>query len=245
MLAAAEASSAAKAGKDRLRLPRMAPAAARARSFAMRRPNLVGVVGAVVLALIALAALIGFGAGHYTNRTKTVGTVARDRLHERRPDRRRGRPRLRPVRLRPVPWPERPGRRFARRARAAVGGQDADRRAADAHHQPRTRRVGQPDQAVHAGLGRGDLEAAGRRARRLHPLRPAERRGRDPAARAARPGRGGGGRGALRPRRLHQLPRPERTRRRAEPALGGQDDPAALGRPISAASSTRTRRSPR
>jgi cbb3-type cytochrome c oxidase subunit III len=42
----------------------------------MRRPNLVGVVGGVVLALVALAALIGFGAGHYTNRTKTVGTVA-------------------------------------------------------------------------------------------------------------------------------------------------------------------------
>jgi cbb3-type cytochrome c oxidase subunit III len=42
----------------------------------MRRPNLVWVVGGVVLALVALAALIGFGAGHYTNRTKTVGTVA-------------------------------------------------------------------------------------------------------------------------------------------------------------------------
>ena len=42
----------------------------------MRRPNLVGVVIGVVLLLMALAALIGFGAGHYTNRTKTVGTVA-------------------------------------------------------------------------------------------------------------------------------------------------------------------------
>ena len=41
-----------------------------------RRPNLVAAVGGVVLALVALAALIGFGAGHYTNRTKTVGTVA-------------------------------------------------------------------------------------------------------------------------------------------------------------------------
>ena len=36
----------------------------------------MGVVGGVVLALVAVAALIGFGAGHYTNRTKTVGTVA-------------------------------------------------------------------------------------------------------------------------------------------------------------------------
>ena len=42
----------------------------------MRRPKLVGVVGGVVLALVAVAGLIGFGAGHYTNRTKTVGTVA-------------------------------------------------------------------------------------------------------------------------------------------------------------------------
>ena len=36
----------------------------------------MGVVGGVVLALVAVAALIGFGAGHYTNRTKTVGVVA-------------------------------------------------------------------------------------------------------------------------------------------------------------------------
>jgi cbb3-type cytochrome c oxidase subunit III len=34
------------------------------------------VVGGVLLLLVAVAALIGFGAGHYTNRTKTVGTVA-------------------------------------------------------------------------------------------------------------------------------------------------------------------------
>ena len=46
------------------------------RSSMMRRPNLVGVVGGVVLALVALAALIGFGAGHYTNHTKTVGMVS-------------------------------------------------------------------------------------------------------------------------------------------------------------------------
>jgi hypothetical protein len=43
---------------------------------ALKRPSLVLVVGGVVLLLAALAALIGFGAGHYTNRTKTVGTVA-------------------------------------------------------------------------------------------------------------------------------------------------------------------------
>jgi cbb3-type cytochrome c oxidase subunit III len=42
----------------------------------MRRSSLVAVVAGVVLALVALAAVIGFGAGHYTNRTKTVGTVA-------------------------------------------------------------------------------------------------------------------------------------------------------------------------
>jgi cbb3-type cytochrome c oxidase subunit III len=42
----------------------------------MRGPSLAAVAGVVVLLLVALAALIGFGAGHYTNRTKTVGTVA-------------------------------------------------------------------------------------------------------------------------------------------------------------------------
>ena len=43
------------------------------------------------------------------------------------------------------------------------GRQGADRRAADAHHQPRARRVGEPDEAVHAGLGRGAVEDAGAR----------------------------------------------------------------------------------
>jgi mono/diheme cytochrome c family protein len=41
----------------------------------MRRSNLVLVGGGVVLLLVAVAALIGFAAGHYTNRTKTVGTT--------------------------------------------------------------------------------------------------------------------------------------------------------------------------
>jgi mono/diheme cytochrome c family protein len=38
--------------------------------------SLVVVAGGVVLLFIAVAALLGFGVGHYTNRTKTVGTAA-------------------------------------------------------------------------------------------------------------------------------------------------------------------------
>jgi cbb3-type cytochrome c oxidase subunit III len=41
----------------------------------MRRSNLVLVAGAVVLLLVAVAAVVGFAAGHYTNPTKTVGTT--------------------------------------------------------------------------------------------------------------------------------------------------------------------------
>jgi mono/diheme cytochrome c family protein len=40
-----------------------------------KRENLVAVAGVVVLLLVAVAALVGFAAGHYTNRTKTVGTA--------------------------------------------------------------------------------------------------------------------------------------------------------------------------
>ena len=148
----------------------------------MSRPKLVWVVGGVVLLLVVVAALIGFGAGHYTNRTKTVGTVAAAAAGTTSVD----------------PTVAAGAHVFVQFACAQCHGengqggvspdvpelksvgQDADRRPAGAHHRPRARRVGEPDQAVHAGLGRGDLQAPGRRARRVHPLRPAERPGATP-----------------------------------------------------------------
>jgi cbb3-type cytochrome c oxidase subunit III len=42
----------------------------------MKRPNLLPVLGAVVLLLIAVAALIGFGAGHYTRAGTPAATTA-------------------------------------------------------------------------------------------------------------------------------------------------------------------------
>jgi cbb3-type cytochrome c oxidase subunit III len=42
----------------------------------MKRPSLLPVFGAVVLLLIAVAALIGFGAGHYTRAENTATTTA-------------------------------------------------------------------------------------------------------------------------------------------------------------------------
>ena len=60
-------------------------------------------------------------------------------------------------------------------------------------HQPWPRRVCQPNQAVHAGLGRGHLLHPGQRPHRVHPRRPAggsHRRRRRPLRRArARPSR--------------------------------------------------------
>ncbi|HET7554016.1 MAG TPA: c-type cytochrome [Gaiellaceae bacterium] len=42
----------------------------------MKRPNLLPVLGAVVLLLIAVAALVGFGAGHYTRAGSAATTTA-------------------------------------------------------------------------------------------------------------------------------------------------------------------------
>ena len=53
-------------------------------------------------------------------------------------------------------------------------------RAADAHHRPRPGRVEEPDQAVHAGLGPGDLGDAGGGSRLLHQRGAAGRRPNDP-----------------------------------------------------------------
>lgn len=41
----------------------------------MKRTSLVGVLGAVILLLVFVAGLAGWAAGHYTNRTKTVGST--------------------------------------------------------------------------------------------------------------------------------------------------------------------------
>ena len=60
---------------------------------------------------------------------------------------------------------------------------------------------------------------------------------------AERTGSRGRRRSALRPLRLRQLPRPERPRRRAEPAVARQDDPRSRAR-VSGTSSIPTRRSP-
>ena len=88
--------------------------------------------------------------------------------------------------------------------------------AAQPDHQPRRRGVGRPEASVHARLGAGDLDPAGRRPGRVHPRRAAEGADGDAGHGSDGTGRGREGPGAVHALRLCQLPRPERARRRAE-----------------------------
>ena len=81
------------------------------------------------------------------------------------------------------------GRRFLGCPSLKDVGRVADSQPAELDHQPRARRVGQPAEAVHAGLGAGDLGEAGLGSRLVHHGRPAEGAGRRPRPGAARPGR--------------------------------------------------------
>ena len=82
---------------------------------------------------------------------------------------------VRPVRVRRLSRDAGPRRSRPRRACAEDGRPEPHGAAAHTHHRPRSRRVGEPEAALHAGLGRGDLEDAGHRPRRLPPGRPAAR----------------------------------------------------------------------
>ena len=120
-----------------------------------------------MLALIAVAGLIGFGAGHYTNRTKTVGTVAAGAAGSTTAD----------------PTVAAGAHVFVQFACAQCHGLNGE--GGVSPDVPQLKSVGKtltvaqlahiinhglgesanPTQAVHAGLGCGDLEASGRRAR--------------------------------------------------------------------------------
>ena len=160
----------------------------RTRSAPSARTRILpAVIGAGVALAIAVG-VVAYAAGHYGEQTKT-------RHDRRRPGRddgdvvseglARGRGRrahVRPVRVRRLPRDAGPGRRRSGGAGADDARAEPHRRAADAHHQPRSRRVGEPEAAVHAGLGRGPLEDAGREPRRLHPRRPAAGRRHQPVS---------------------------------------------------------------
>ena len=131
----------------------------------------VRILPAVIAAGVAVAIAVGvvaYAAGHYGEQTKTLtiqaaGGPGAATRREGVPAGGRRRAHLRPVRLRPVP--RLPGARRSRSGRAGAedGRPEPHGRPAHAHHQPRPRRVGGSEAAVHAGLGRGHLEDAGLR----------------------------------------------------------------------------------
>ena len=158
---------------------------------------------------------------HHDRHRRRRHDAGTDRGGLRQPGGRSGRARVRPVRVLAVPRPAGRGRRSRRTCPGAhERRQDADRRAADAHHQPRSRRVGEPEEAVHAGLGRGAVEDAGLQPRLVHPRRPAGRVG-------ERAGR--------RSRRARARPSP------APRSTSATAASTATGRAASAASRTRSR----
>ena len=110
------------------------------------------------------------------------------------------------------------------RAGAGHGRPEPHGRPAHAHHQPRPRRVGEPEAAVHAGLGRGPLEDAG-----LEPRRPTSA----PACRRS-PTRS--------PSRSRRVREPRSRARRSTSATAAS---TATARTASAACRTRTRRTSR
>jgi mono/diheme cytochrome c family protein len=142
----------------------------------MKRSNLVAVAGVVVLLLVGIAALVGFAAGHYTNRTKTVGAAAGPVTASGNVD----------------PSVAAGAHVFVQFAcsqchgpngRGGVSPDVPELKAAG-----KTLTVAQLSGIIDHGLGeaanptkpympvwRGDLEAPGLRARRLHPLRAPER----------------------------------------------------------------------
>ena len=190
-----------------------------------------GLIMMIAVGLAVGAGIAGFFLGRDTKHsTVTASAGVAAGVGHGRPACRGGRPHLRPVRLRAMSRRPGPRRRLSRSARAEDDWGTAHRRAVAPHHQPRARRVRESEAALHARVGRRHLRHAGERADLVHPRRPPHRSDRDAAAGAGRPGPGGQRRDALRDLRLHQLPRPERARRRPQSALGGQDDPPAVGR---------------
>ena len=100
-----------------------------------------------------------------------------------------------PVRVRAVPRDAGSRRRVARRPGAHEHRGRAHGRPSEGHHRPWPRRAGEPEEAVHARLGRGDLEPTGSRPRRLYQGRAA--RCADRASAADSPGNGQVAKGAI------------------------------------------------
>ena len=186
----------------------------------MRGDRLALTAGILVVALVAVAAVVGWAAGHYTNRTKTIGSATTSAAGavgtSVDPKVAAGAHDVRPVRLRPVP-------RLQRRRRRLPGVP-----ALTSAGKPLT--VGAAAHIINHGLGESanpkkpymPVWGAVISKRQVSDLvayiragLPERADGDAAGGAAATKGAAGRGRGALRARRLHQLPWPERPRRRA------------------------------
>ena len=215
--------------------------------------RLLPAVLAAAIAMVVAGVAVGFAAGHYTVRTSTVtedgrgcrtGTGADRRACTRQRAGRGGRAHVRPVRVR-------------RSATASRGSGGVSPYVPALKTIRKTLTVAALTKIIDHGLGEsanptkpympvwGEVISKTQVANLVAYIRAGLPPVADDDAGAGAAGSGAGRRrrGALRPLRLHQLPRPERARRRPEPAVGRTSRSRRSRARTSARSSTPTRRS--